>query len=87
MSEAMTIALIGSIGALCSAVIPKLIDNHYGIGKDIRDIKTDVSQLKKDTTMNSDMIYQMLDHLSTNNNSGGMKSALDKYNEYYRHTG
>lgn len=87
MSEAMTIALIGSIGALCSAVIPKLIDNHYGIGKDIRDIKTDVSQLKKDTTMNSDMIYQMLDHLSTNNNSGGMKNALDKYNEYYRHTG
>ena len=85
MSEAMTIALIGAIVSLGTAIIPKLIDNHYGMGKDIKEIKTDVAMLKKDTMMNSDMIYQMLDHLSTNNNSGGMKSALDKYNEYYRH--
>ena len=87
MSEAMTIALIGSIGAVCSAIIPKLIDNHYGIGKDIKEIKEDVSQLKKDTTINADMVYQILDHLSTDNNTGGMKSALHKYNEYYRHVG
>ena len=85
MSEAMTIAIIGCIGALGSAIVPKLIDNHFGIGKDIKDIKQDVCQLKKDTTMNSDMIYQILDHLSTNNNTGGMSKALNKYNEYFRH--
>lgn len=86
MSEAMMIALIGGVVSLCTAIIPKMIDNSFGIGQDIKDIKKDVSQLKKDTTMNSDMIYQMLDHLATDNNTGGMKRALDKYNEYYRHT-
>lgn len=86
MSEAMTIAIIGAIGALCSAIIPKMIDNHYGVGKDIKDIKKDVSELKNNDKQNGDMIYQILDHLATNNNTGGMKVALDKYNEYFRHT-
>ncbi len=86
MSEAMTIALIGACVSLGTAIIPKLIDNHYGLGKDIKDIKKDVQQLKGDTTMNSDMIYQILDHLSTRNNDSGMKGALTKYNEYFRHT-
>lgn len=86
MSEAMTIAIIGGCVSLGCAIIPKIIENHYGMGKDIKEIKKDVSQLKKDTTMNSDMIYQILDHLSTNNNTGGMSAALNKYNEYFRHT-
>lgn len=86
MSEAMTIALIGSVGALCSAVIPKLIDNHYGIGKDIKDIKNDIVELKSNDSKNGDMIYQMLDHLATNNNSGEMKRALDEYNNHFRHS-
>lgn len=85
MSEAMAIALVGSISALCSAVIPKLIDNHYGIGKDIKTIKDDVSEMKRDTSMNSDMIYQVLDHLATKNNSGEMNRALKDYNSYFRH--
>ena len=79
MSEAMSIALIGAIVSLGTAIIPKMMDNHYGMGKDIKDIK-------KDTTMNSDMIYQTLSHLSTNNNTGGMAEALNRYNEYFRHT-
>ena len=86
MSEAMTIALIGSIGAFCSAVIPKLIDNHYGIGKDIKDIKNDIAELKSNDSKNGDMIYVMLDHLATNNNSGEMKRALDEYNNHFRHS-
>lgn len=86
MSESMAIALIGSIGALCSAVIPKLIDNHYGIGKDIKDIKNDIAELKSNDSKNGDMIYQMLDHLATNNNSGEMKRALDEYNNHFRHS-
>lgn len=84
MTEAMTIALIGGCVSLGTAIIPKLLDNHFGIGKDIKDIKQDVCQLKKDTTMNSDMIYQILDHLATNNNTGEMKRALDQYNKHFR---
>lgn len=44
-----------------------------------------IDSLKEDNKKNGDMIYQMLDHLATNNNSGGMKKALDEYNSYYRH--
>lgn len=85
MTEAMTIALIGGAVSLCTAIIPKMIDNHYGMGKDIKEIKSDVSEMKKDTSMNSDMIYQMLDHLATKNNSGEMNRALKDYNDYFRH--
>ena len=86
MSEAMTIALIGSLGALCSAVIPKLIDNHYGIGKDIKTIKEAIDELKNNDTQNGDMIYQILDHFATNNNTGEMKRALNDYNAHFRHS-
>lgn len=85
MSEALTIALVGSVSAIFTAIIPKLIDNHYGIGKDIKCIKEDVSEMKKDTSMNSDMIYQVLDHLATKNNTGEMNRALKDYNSYFRH--
>lgn len=84
MSEAMTIALIGACVSLGTAIIPKLIDNHYGLGKDIKDIKKDVSELKSNDATNGDMIYQILDHLATKNNTGGMKAALDKYNKHFR---
>ena len=84
MNEAMTIALIGAAASICTAVIPKLIDHKYGIGKDIGEIKKDVSELKSNDATNGDMIYQILDHLATNNNSGGMKAALDKYNKHFR---
>ena len=85
MSEAMSIALVGGIVSLGCAIIPKIMDNSYGIGKDIKDIKKDVAELKANNTQNGDMIYQMLDHLATDNNTGEMKKALDKYNQFYRH--
>ena len=53
---------------------------HY-----LMDIKKDVATLKENDEKNGDMIYQMLDHLATNNNSGGMKKALDDYNKFFRH--
>lgn len=86
MSEAMTIALIGAIVSLCTAIIPKLIDNHYGMGKDIKEIKKDITELKENDKANGDMIYQMLDHLATDNNTGEMKRALNEYNKHFRHS-
>lgn len=85
MSEAMSIALIGGLVSILVAVIPKIIDNHYGMGKDIKDIKTDVVELKDNDKVNGDMIYQILDHLATNNNTGEMKRALNDYNAHFRH--
>lgn len=86
MSEAMQIAIIGGCVSILVAVIPKIIDNHYGMGKDIKDIKTDVTELKDNDKANGDMIYQILDHLATNNNTGEMKRALNDYNAHFRHS-
>lgn len=41
--------------------------------------------MQKDIQMLSDVCYQMLDHMATDNNTGGMKKALDDYNKYNRH--
>ena len=33
----------------------------------------------------SDMISALLTHAATNNNTGGMQDALDKFQSFYRH--
>jgi len=41
-----------------------------------------LSPMQKDVEMLSGVTYEILSHLATNNNTGGMKRALDKYVEY-----
>ncbi len=43
-----------------------------------------IESISNDLNMTADMTYQILDHMSTNNNTGGMKDTLDKYNAYFR---
>lgn len=50
----------------------------------IKAYKDMMKPLKDDILMQSNMIYQILDHMATNNNSGGMKKALDEFNAYTR---
>lgn len=86
MDATVLIALISGICTLLSTVLSKYIDYKSGMAKDVKDIKEDISDLKKNDEVNGDMIYQMLDHLASNNNSGQMKRALDEYNGYFRHS-
>lgn len=53
--------------------------------QEIERLASDVKVLQKDVTNHGDMIYQMLDHMATSNNTGNMKRCLDAYNEYNRH--
>ena len=85
MSDGVTIALISGAVTLLTNVGFRWIDSKSGMKKDLADIKKDVGELKKNDEKNGDMIYQMLDHLATDNNSGEMKRALDQYNQYFRH--
>ena len=79
------VVAIGAITALWvfADKILKKIDDIFD--RKLKPIKEDITLLKKDITMLSDVSYQMLDHMATNNNTGGMKAVLDKYNEYNRH--
>ena len=86
MDSTVLIALITGICTLLSTVLSKWIDSKSGMAKDVKEIKEDIGDLKKNDQVNGDMIYQMLDHLASNNNTGQMKRALNQYNEYFRHS-
>lgn len=43
-----------------------------------------IDKLQESTDIQGDMIYAMLSHMATNNATGQMQNALDKYNTFYR---
>lgn len=43
-----------------------------------------MDKLQESTDIQGDMIYAMLSHMATNNATGQMQNALDKYNSFYR---
>ena len=69
------VVAVGSITALwlfCEKII-KSVDGM---------LTKKLSPMQKDVEMLSGVTYEILSHLATNNNTGGMKRALDKYVEY-----
>lgn len=85
MSDTVIVAIISGVVSLIVNIGSKWLDRKNGLQKDIEEIKSGVKGLQDSNQMNSDMIYQILDHLATNNNTGEMKRALDKYNAHFRH--
>lgn len=61
--------------------ILELLDNDK---KHLEKLDDTIERLTEATDIQGDMIYAMLSHMATNNNTGGMQSALDKYNSFYR---
>lgn len=86
MSDTVIVAVISGIVSLVVNLGSKYLDNKNGIVKDIKDIKSDVNTLRENDKKNGDMIYTMLSHMATGNESGEMKRALNEYNEYFRHS-
>ncbi len=43
-----------------------------------------IDKIQESTDIQGDMIYAMLSHMATNNATGQMQNALDKYNAFYR---
>lgn len=73
----ITLGQVGTIIAIITAfwVFTERIIKAY---KDM------MKPMKDDILMLSNMTYQILDHMATNNNSGSMKKALDDFNAYAR---
>lgn len=78
---AAIIAAAGGIYAFISKPFKAMEELKMSVDK----LTESMNDMKEDVQMNSDMVYQLLNHAATNNNTGGMREALDKYNEYYRH--
>ena len=61
--------------------VMKMLDNDK---QHLDKLDKAIEDIKELLAFQSDMTYQMLDHMATNNNTGGMKKALDNYNEHFR---
>ena len=52
--------------------------------KHLMPLNDKMNKIDDKVNMLSDCIYQMLDHMQTNNNTGQMKRCLDEYNKWNR---
>lgn len=66
--------------------LDKLTEQEENKKTEMASLKNDLSNLSTEVQKQGDMIYQMLDHMATSNNTGNMKKCLDEYNEYNRHS-
>ena len=77
-------AIIGAITVVWSFG-KKPFDAIKKISTDVESIGNKVDKIQQDQQKQGDMVYQLLSHAATNNNTGEMQRALDEYNEYFRH--
>lgn len=59
----------------------QMLDNDK---KHLSRLDNAIDKLQESTDIQGDMIYAMLSHMATNNATGQMQNALDKYNSFYR---
>lgn len=85
MEAGVLIAIITGAVSLLVAILPKIIDLKFGMRKTLNKLTDDVTHIKEVQGKQGDVIYQMLDHMVTNNNTGRMKACLDDYNSFNRH--
>ena len=79
-------ALIGAVTAIW-AVVSKPFKTIKDISDKLTAIDATISTLSHSVEIQGDMVYQLLDHAATNNNTGEMKRALSDYSAAYRHGG
>lgn len=81
------IAVIGVITALWVFTDKVIKAWNNALDSKLKPLNDKYDEMQKDITMLGDVCYQMLSHMATENNTGGMQKALDDYNSYNRHNG
>jgi len=77
-------AIIAAVGGIY-AVVSKPFKAMHDVKDSLEKITETVEDISEDQKVQGDMIYQLLSHAATNNNTGEMQRALNQYNEYFRH--
>lgn len=79
-------ALIGAVTAIWATV-----SKPFKAIKEMNDKLTKLDErmtaVSRSVEIQGDMVYQLLDHAATNNNTGEMQRALTEYNAAFRHGG
>ena len=78
-------ALIGALTAIWTAV-SKPFKAVRDINERLKKLEEQLTKMNRSVEVQGDMIYQLLDHAATNNNTGEMSRALSQYAAAYRHT-
>lgn len=81
------IAVIGVVTALWVFTDKVIKAWNNALDSKLKPLNDKYDDMKKDIDMLGDVCYQMLSHMATSNNTGGMQKALDDYNKYNRHNG
>ena len=79
-------AVISAVGVIWGAA-SKPFKELKTIAERLDKLDGKVSSISRSVEIQGDMVYQLLDHAATNNNSGEMQRALDQYNATFRHGG
>lgn len=79
-------ALIGAITAIW-AVVTKPFKEMRAISEKLSKLDDKVASISRYVEVQGDMVYQLLDHAATHNNSEEMRRALTEYNATFRHGG
>lgn len=79
------IAVIGVITALWVFTDKVIKAWNNALDSKLKPLNDRYDAMQKDIDMLGDVCYQMLSHMATSNNTGGMQKALDEYNKYNRH--
>ena len=79
-------ALIGAVGAIW-AVVSKPFKELKSINDRLDKLDAKMVTISRAVEIQGDMVYQLLDHAATNNNTGEMQRALNQYNATFRHGG
>lgn len=80
---AAVISAVGVIWGVASKPFRAIKD----IGDRLTKMEEKLTKMSRSVEIQGDMVYQLLDHAATNNNSGEMQRALDQYNATFRHGG
>lgn len=79
-------ALLGAITAIWG-VASKPFKAMKDIVERLSKMEEKLNKMSRSVEIQGDMVYQLLDHAATNNNTGEMQRALDQYNAVFRHGG
>ena len=83
------IAIAGLLGAISAiwAVASKPFKTMKDISERLSKMEAKITKISRSVDIQGDMVYQLLDHAATQNNTGEMQRCLDEYNATFRHGG
>ena len=88
ISTEQIVMIAGVLGAISViyGIVSKPFKAIEDLKKSVDDMSEKVDKIDKAVMLHGDMIYELLDHAATNNNTGGMEAVKRRFDEEYRHS-